>query len=182
MSKHKAKILKVTFLGLVGASRDEQDWEILGLYPDAKPRAADFIDQQTRFFLGQNEFWIEISRDDFDHLVYYKARSTSVMPCIYKPPLQLPFFWMDCQDEVLHAAIRAYFEHKANHAAPSPEQIQLIADYLDHFIHAPCWVRESVSFYVNGVQAAREQVKKITSVAGIDKFLKICMDCAIDPF
>jgi hypothetical protein len=175
--------LCVSFHGKVYTWLDSQEALILGNISQCKKVALAGTNENTLFFIGQGDFVIQISRDDFASLVYYKPSPTSRMPCIYKPPLQLPFFWMHATDDELHAAVKAYFDHKADGAAPpSAAQIALLADYLDHHIHAPCWIRENAEDFAKIVQEAREQVKNIKTVADIDRHINLCLDAAIDPF
>ena len=124
-----------------------------------------------------------MSKEDFKNLSYYKASENSQMPCVYKPPMGLPFYWMHCLDEELHRAIKTYFAHKAEHAAPpTAAQIALIADYLDHHIYAPCWLIDEYKIFDNEILVAREQVKNIRTVADIDEHVRLCEKASIDPF
>ena len=42
-----------------------------------------------------------MSKEDFADLVYYKPSENSQMPCVYRPPMGLPFYWKHCEDREL---------------------------------------------------------------------------------
>lgn len=168
--------------GLVGVfdQHCHQMSYLQGKYPRVKTKILRAIDEKTKFEL-QN--FGEISKEQFENLHYYEASEFSRMPRIYKPPMGLPFFWMDCLDEKLSTAIQSYFDHKSfGDAAPSQEQIEILTDYLDHHIHAPCWLQDEENEFAPSVKKLRETVKNIKTVADIDAHVLACMDCCIDPF
>ena len=73
-----------------------------------------------------------------------------------------------------------YYEHKAKGGpAPSEKQIELLRDYLVHYIEAPCW--DEVGGGWNELADLRRRAKEITSVEDIERFIWACLDVGMDP-
>src|SRR4051794_3354592 len=98
------------------------------------------------------------------------------MPTTYRegpePGLEVPYFWKDEISGILTAAITQYLNHKTTHApAPTAFQIQLIREYLTHFINAPCWAKicRDTGGLEEELNQLREAAPNLTTVAAIDK-------------
>lgn len=56
------------------------------------------------------------------------------IPQIYLPPVGGPLYWRNEESGVLPAAVSAYLHHTA-----TISQLKLLSEYLEYYIHAPCW-------------------------------------------
>jgi hypothetical protein len=112
----------------------------------------------------------------------------SSIPNIYLPPTGGPLYWGNEESGVLSAAVRAYFEAATNPTAPAPSaaQIELLRDYLQYYVQAPCWRR-----YPDGTGPDAETALKLDSlvqivptirtVSEISRFCDECMEIGLDP-
>ena len=102
-----------------------------------------------------------------------------IFPRFYLPPVGGPLYWRDETTGVLAGAILVFIAHVANksNAAPSADQIELIRDYLDYWINAPCW-RE---FESGELLKLREEVKTLKTTEEVHKWLMTALDAGIDP-
>lgn len=102
------------------------------------------------------------------------------MPTTYREPMGLPLNWRDDVSGELPAAVVRYYGFKVGEAAePEPGQIELIRDYLIHYIEAPCW--DEVGGGWNELADLRRRAKQISSVEDIHRFIFACLDVGMDP-
>jgi len=112
-------------------------------------------------------------------------RVTSRIPPIYRPPFGLPLRWQDDESGVLPSAVRAYIDDRLGGCKATPEQIELVRDYLQHFICAPCWnesARNDEELAATLIKLRIDVVKKHVSTADeIYAWIHRCLDIGIDP-
>lgn len=104
----------------------------------------------------------------------------SRMPAEYRPPLGLPWDWQDDETGDVPRAVWAYLGYKAAEP-PKPErrQIDLLRDYLIHYIEAPCW--EKPGGVTPELADLRRRAQEIRSIEDIDAFIQGCLEIGIDP-
>lgn len=99
----------------------------------------------------------------------------------------LPFYWINEQSGLLVAAVNAYFNCRAGDSDPSPEQLALFADYIRHWVNAPCFDRvldlpvEDTQPHRAELAAVRERAKTVQTVEEIARLLADCLRIGIDP-
>lgn len=110
----------------------------------------------------------------------------SRMPNFYRPMCQGaradeygPLRWQDDVTGVLPKAVMAVLETGPDtNTVATPAQIELVRDYCDYYINAPCW-------RTDGAQAEftrlRERVKNITTFQELDVWLHDALEVGIDP-
>jgi len=95
----------------------------------------------------------------------------------YRPPLGFPQYWHDQESGELQAAVLAYLGHKAAEApAPDKEQLELLRDYLIHYVEAPCWVGEEET-----IADLSRRVHKIETVQDVGDLIERCLEIGLDP-
>lgn len=115
----------------------------------------------------------------------------SRMPKQYRPGpapgMELPLFWGDEVTGELPAAMMAYIDFAAGIRAdpPTPAQVELIWDFLRHFINAPCWMTNCKA----GGSEMEGQLKALIVKAAaasthdqVREFVDGCMELGLDPF
>lgn len=102
------------------------------------------------------------------------------MPNFYVPPLGGPLNWGDEQSGELPFAVLAFMQYKKD---IDPQRLELVRQYLDYYIHAPCWdanphhddeTREALHL-------AREVIRNAKTYEEIHAFLHACLKMGIDP-
>lgn len=99
------------------------------------------------------------------------------------PPMdlsQLPPYWKNETSGKLQPAIIAFMErgtYGSKAAAPTPEQIGLIKQYLALYINAPCWQEGEQG----QLAVLRKSVQDIADLAGCDRWLDEAMQWGFDP-
>ncbi|MEH1874122.1 hypothetical protein [Nostoc sp.] len=101
-------------------------------------------------------------------------RSTRI-PNIYRPPLGLPLNW---RDETSGELPRAVFKYFSSHHLTT-EEINLVAEYCQHYINAPCW---DAGGFPGELTALRQSAASLSSVSEISHWINACLEIAIDPF
>src|ERR1700693_341084 len=61
------------------------------------------------------------------------------MPTEYKGPLGVPSYWRNGVSGELHKAVHAYLNHMVDGEPLTQAQLELVRNYLEHWIGAPCW-------------------------------------------
>jgi hypothetical protein len=108
----------------------------------------------------------------------------SRMPTTYRTPMGLPLNWRDQRSwsGELPAAVMTYYEHKAKGgSAPTEKQLELIRDYLVHYIEAPCWDEASPGGGWNELADLRKKASESSAVEDIGRFIWACLDVGMDP-
>ncbi|RAM49459.1 MAG: hypothetical protein C6Y22_22150 [Hapalosiphonaceae cyanobacterium JJU2] len=105
----------------------------------------------------------------------------SRIPAIYQQPLGLPLYWRNEESGELPAAIWAYLNFKVDNSKtepPTQDQIDLITDYLIHYINAPCWDKEGFEQEFNNLQ---QRASSLRTPDQIDDWLVDCHEIGLDP-
>ena len=102
----------------------------------------------------------------------------SRMPDYYRPPLAAPLRWQDDQTGELPAAVMAYFDRKQ-----TPEQLELVRDYCQYYINAPCWDNNPYNDEENRreLREVREAIKRVKTHKELNDWIYQCLDMGIDP-
>ena len=96
------------------------------------------------------------------------------MPAFYKFPLGLPFHWRDEVSGQLPAAIDTFLHRKPLAA----DQVDLIRDYLKHYINAPCWETETME---EDFAFLRESVDRLMNSSDISGWIMQALEVGCDP-
>lgn len=107
-------------------------------------------------------------------------------------PGGLPMNWRDEQTGILPAAVKAYLDYQCEKDAkePTPEQLDLLIDFLRHYICAPCWngpAREARDAGDNSIAATLIQLRldicegRVKTVQEIDQWIHRCLEICLDP-
>lgn len=102
----------------------------------------------------------------------------------YDRPHGLPLYWRGDITGVLPAAVEAYINHVAypnQYQPPTAEQLELLGQFVQHFINAPCWELPDSPF-VEELAKLRAQAKELKTVADFRKFVVDAMEIGLDPF
>jgi hypothetical protein len=86
-----------------------------------------------------------------------------------------PLRWQDDVSGVLPRAVWAYLEHKAN-----AEQIELIRDYYEYYIHSPCWQTGDGDFKKRFIEL-RERIKHPMTEPELYQWTVDALHVGIDP-
>ena len=65
---------------------------------------------------------------------------------------------------------------------PDEETVTLLAEYLDHFIWAPCWTMTCADAFESELKELRRSVKEIKTTNDIRAWIHEAMDIGLDPF
>lgn len=99
------------------------------------------------------------------------------IPTYYSGPLQLPLYWRDEVSGELGRAVEAYLNNRVDGSAVTAGQIELLRDYLCHWVFAPCWDNPG-----NGaLKALRKSVAGLKSAAEVDEWIHTALDIGLDP-
>ena len=105
------------------------------------------------------------------------------IPAVYIPmfpgsDIRGPLRWQDDTSGVLPAAVHSFYEVKG--AGPlTPEQLDLVREYAEYYINAPCWdTRVSPDLFAQ----LREEIKHITTKEALIAWLETALEVGIDPF
>lgn len=104
----------------------------------------------------------------------------SLIPQMYLPPTGGPLYWKNETSGRLADAMRAYHEHGLKRRQASAEALELVRDYLEYYIHAPCWNLDGGAFRTE-IDDLRSRSKTISSHEEITKWLIDALDLGIDP-
>jgi hypothetical protein len=100
------------------------------------------------------------------------------MPDFYKPPLGLPFYWEDEVSGELRKAIHAYLDHATDGKPFTDAQLELMRDYLEHWINAPCWNSE---VFESELKHLRESAKTLRTAEQIHDWIHEALEIGMDP-
>jgi hypothetical protein len=102
------------------------------------------------------------------------AAKKSRMPGYYQA-MGIPLYWMDEQSGELKNAINAYLDHQIKGAAVTDGQIELIRDFLEYYVNAPCWQGEEELAYL------RLAVREVRSAKAIAEWIDKAKALGMDP-
>jgi hypothetical protein len=120
----------------------------------------------------------------YKHQVHTLDLSNPTAPTNYVAQTILqgsPVHWRDDVFGKLAHAILAYLNR-----TPTAEQLRMVIAYLQHHIHAPCWLEQSP--YENAEEALGDQLRALRSaslamvaIEDVDRFLLGCIQIGLDP-
>lgn len=88
-----------------------------------------------------------------------------------------PLYWRNEESGRLPAAVNAYLDHclDRSNPGPTPEQLALLIDYCDYWVHAPCWrVYDEIS-------QLRQSIKRVCTLDELREWMHRAMTEGIDP-
>lgn len=103
------------------------------------------------------------------------------IPQIYVPPLGTPLYWRDELSGQLPDAMWAFLKHTSHpgiEPAPTKEQINLLREYFQYYIFAPCW---QTSNQETEFAQLRTDVQFLHSAYAIEKWIERCLEIGLDP-
>jgi len=92
----------------------------------------------------------------------------------------MPLYWRDDVTGRIPAAVMAYLEQK-----PTEEQLGLVIKYIQHHIHAPCFLEkapfEVVEELAEEIKALRVLSLELKTLRDVNAYIHRALDWAIDP-
>lgn len=100
------------------------------------------------------------------------------IPHPYLEPFGMPRYWRDEVSGKLAIAISSYISYGASltDASPTPEELEIVRQYFQHWINAPCWLDKD-----GELTRLREFIKTADTIQKLNEFLEGCIRIAIDP-
>jgi hypothetical protein len=102
------------------------------------------------------------------------------MPQFYVAPMMFPLYWGDEQSGELPAAVRAYFDECLDGVRMTPEQLEMVIEYCQYFIEAPCWVAGAGE--PGQLDRLRLTAKLLKTVEDVRRWTSECLELGLDPF
>jgi hypothetical protein len=106
------------------------------------------------------------------------------MPNVYLPPAGGPLRWQDDVTGVFPRAIKAFMAEGLGHTPATPEQVELVRDYCQYYINAPCWEvgsEEDTPKLFKAFKELRERIKSLRTSREIALWISDCLNIGIDP-
>ena len=102
----------------------------------------------------------------------------TLMPTFYHSSLGLPLRWQDEQSMRLPNAVLAYLENRTQGTPIRQDEVELLRDYLQYYIAAPCWSIEGME---EEMARLRERVATLASAEEIEAWICECLNVGMDP-
>lgn len=103
----------------------------------------------------------------------------------YRPPIGGPHFWKYDYSGRLPAAVTAYLENRVRDTPISPDDCELVAAYVRHWIHAPMYDANPYhKFDPHGkkiLAELRAEAAALTDADSIDRWIHKALGHGIDP-
>lgn len=92
-----------------------------------------------------------------------------------------PLNWQDDITNRLRNAIMSYLDQ-----SPTTEQLKIVIAYLQHHIHAPCWLEQSPLGEAHDevkkeILALREKSLQVESLDDVNQYINAALNIALDP-
>lgn len=92
-----------------------------------------------------------------------------------------PLHWEHDVTGKMQQAVMAYLERKA-----TPQSLALVIAYIQHHIHAPCWLESSPYGQVDeematAIRALRERSLMLTTAAEVSQYIHAALEIGLDP-
>jgi len=100
------------------------------------------------------------------------------IPAFY--PQGLPLYWRDEESGQLAKAVNAYLDNRLHGTTVTDEQIELVRDYLVHYIDAPCWDSDDPEMQAD-LQTLRLSARELDSATEISEWIFKGLDLGLDP-
>ncbi len=99
------------------------------------------------------------------------------IPRVYRPPFGGPLRWQDDESGKLPKAMTIFVNRGVNKHAPAPtaEQLEMIRDYFQYYIEAPCWQQGP------GFAELRERIKTAKTGRELAQWCRDALKFGIDP-
>lgn len=107
------------------------------------------------------------------------------MPNFYRPPMGIPLYWRDEMTGELPTAVNTYFKACAGEKVTlTQRQLDIIANYLQHYIGAPCWTKtmEGDEAMFGDYKELIARAHTLASVESIKRWIADAMELGLDPF
>lgn len=101
----------------------------------------------------------------------------SRMPKVYQPGGG-PLRWQGDVTGVLPAAVRAFIDEGLGRAKCTPEQVELVRDYMEYYVNAPCWLTEGME---QEFADLRTHIKSLKTAKEIATWIKDALEVGLDP-
>lgn len=93
----------------------------------------------------------------------------------------MPLYWEDDITGTLPAAVRAYFE-----GTMTDDQVALVIAYIQHHIHAPCWIDTSLfgdldEEIATQIRTLQQQSLTLKTATDINLYIQAALALALDP-
>lgn len=93
----------------------------------------------------------------------------------------MPLYWRDDITGAMTSAVMAYLERTAN-----ATQLALIIAYIQHHIHAPCWLESSPYSDVDEemateIRALRARSLALVSADDVNQYIQAALQIGLDP-
>ena len=96
---------------------------------------------------------------------------------MYRPPLGFPQHWRDEPTGELQTAVLAYIGYRGVETPePNNRQIELLRDYLVHYIGAPAWAGDPEM-----MAGLRRRAAEIESVEDVSVLISDFLEIGLDP-
>lgn len=99
-------------------------------------------------------------------------------------PLWLPLNWRNETSGQLARAVDAYLDNRVVGTEISVLAVEVVRDYLIHYIHAPCWTRNFEPEDLDGVRILTElryEAMHLDSPDAIGAWIRKGMEIGLDP-
>lgn len=104
----------------------------------------------------------------------------SHMPDFY--PGGGPLYWMNDTSGQMPEAVKAFLNHGLGQATCTPAQTELVRQYCEYYINAPCWsLGEPGEQYHDTFIELRERVKTLKTAEEIAAWINESCGLGIDP-
>ena len=100
------------------------------------------------------------------------------IPDFYRPPTGGPLRWQDDQSNILPDAVYAFFDVPGFDPI-TPEQLELVREYAEYYINAPCWMTGDDPELWRELRAS---IKAVKTKEAMMAWLKQALKVTIDPF
>ena len=101
------------------------------------------------------------------------------MPTIYRLFSGAPLRWQDDATGELPAAIKAFFGSAQSRATMSQAQIELVRDYCEYYVLAPCWSTQGMEAQFVDLRGRVRELKTALELRG---WLYDALHVGVDPF
>lgn len=103
------------------------------------------------------------------------------IPAVYLPPTGGPLYWRNEETGELRDAVEAYLNNRIDSTPISPADLELVAEYVQHWINAPCWQDGTDPEIRSELRQLQERAKTLRSADDIDAWIHAALDLGIDP-
>ncbi len=97
------------------------------------------------------------------------------------PVSGLPLSWQDDMSGQTQAAVMAYLEQEV-----TPQQLKLVIAYIQHHIHAPCFLESSPfgnvdSWMIGYITGLRQKSLALETIEDVNEYIDAALEVGLDP-